>query len=236
MTKTITIILLATLVFCTSACSGLNRLSGGNRNDVRDWINSEKVKQANAEKSDQARQAERDANSNLKEKEFLRSHPEVPVENMALDKETVAGTSLSKALNEIDFVTRYPGTTDPRKVYVKVGDYQLTAESFQRAIYRYAEDCRRASAYSGNNYKEECITIMSQDISAFAKMIKNEDIPSKTKSAALREASYRDYIDFGHAAKLARMHTELCSQQGNKGYVTMERLSAPCRDYQGAGM
>jgi len=143
---------------------------------------------------------------------------------------------LSKALNEIDFVTRYPGTTDPTKVYVKVGDYQLTVESFQRAIYRYAEDCRRVSAYSGNNYKEECTTIMAQDISAFAKMIKSEDIPSKTKSAALREASYRDYIDFGHAAKLARMHTELCSQKGNKGYVTMERLSAPCRDYQGTGI
>jgi len=86
MTKTITIILLATLVFCTTACSGLNRLAGGHRNDVRDWINSEKVKQADAEKSDQARQAERDANSNLKEKEFFRSHPEVPVEKMTLEK------------------------------------------------------------------------------------------------------------------------------------------------------
>lgn len=236
MIKTINIFLIAALTMCITACSGLNRLAGENRNDVHDWINSEKIKQADAEKSEQAKQAERNAQLDLKEKEFFRTHPEVPIEKMALDKKSVAGTSLSKALNEMDFVTRYPGTTDPRKVYVKVGDYQLTAESFQRAISKYVEDCRRASAYSGNNYKEECITIISQDISAFAKMTKNEDIPSKTKSAALREASYRDYIDFGHAAKLARMHTELCLQQGNKGYVTMERLSAPCRDYQGAGM
>ncbi|HFI6182045.1 TPA: hypothetical protein ACGRUK_004297, partial [Escherichia coli] len=68
----------------------------------------------------------------------------------------------------------------------------------------------------------------SKALNDFSSVLKSHNIPDKTKYTALSEASFDSYIDFEHAARLAKMHTSLCQQKGNKGYVEMVTVAAPC--------
>lgn len=47
----------------------------------------------------------------------------------------------------------------------------------------------------------------------FANMNNDPNIPALTKQTALGEAMYGGSINFGHAARLARMHYKVCGQQ-----------------------
>ncbi|WP_419058414.1 hypothetical protein [Kluyvera georgiana] len=98
------------------------------------------------------------------------------------------------------------------------------------------ENCKRISAYSGSNIEAYCIKSVGNEMLLFAKMLNDPNTPQKTKSAAYSESLFGTYLDFGHAARLARMHNELCKQQGNDGYVAMVTVSVPCKAYKGAGI
>ncbi|EFO5652151.1 hypothetical protein HN186_005037 [Salmonella enterica subsp. enterica serovar Miami] len=160
------------------------------------------------------------------------SHPEVEIERMSIGSAPSAENKLGAAMNNLGFVTRNLGAQDLDNVYVKVGSYKLTVRRVQIAIRGYADECKRVSAYNNSDYKDACVSALASALNDFSSMLKNENIPDKTKTTALNEASYGNYIDFEHAARLAKMHYELCRQQGNRGYVAMVTAAAPC-DGQG---
>ena len=216
------------LVLSSTACSGLNALSGRNKNDVNEWIAKKNLEQANEDKLAKDRQTERDRKIETEQRNFYLTHPEMPIPKMPLDSKSSVDNAFRNALNNFGFVTRYPGSQDPNQVYVKVGGSMLTMLRVQLALSAYGEECRRASAYTGHDYKNECLASLTRDISAFSEMLKNDDIPDKTKLAALGEASYANNIDFGYAARLAKMHFKLCQQRGNQGYVEMVTVAVPC--------
>ncbi|HCD8182452.1 TPA: hypothetical protein ACTV5X_004595 [Enterobacter roggenkampii] len=197
-------------------------------NAQREWIAQKKTEQVEQEKRDADRQRERLADQKQKEADFNASHPEVKIADLPVDDKTSAGRALQKAANDIGFVTRFPESKTPDNVYVRVGSYNLTLRTFLVSIQRYSEDCKRASAYTNVNYDNACTSALAESLSNFASMIKDDSIPNLTKSTALREAMYGDYIEFDHAARLAKMHTTICSKQGGKGYAEMMTLAVPC--------
>lgn len=159
---------------------------------------------------------------------FEESHPEVSIDKIDVSSSSANEKEFELALNRLDFVTRYPGEQTIDNTYVKVGTYHLSVRRFQIATEGYANECKRISAYNNANYKSICISSLTNGINDFADMLKNKDIPDKTKVAALNDASYDNYIDFEHAAKLAGMHFKLCQQKGNNGYVEMVTTAVPC--------
>lgn len=159
---------------------------------------------------------------------FESSHPEVEIGKMDVGTANSAENKLGRAMNNLGFVTRYPGEQNLDNVYVKVGTYNLSVRRFQLAVKGYSDECKRASAYNNSDYKNLCVSNLASALNNFSDMLKNKSIPDQTKSTALSEASYDSYIDFEHAARLASMHAKLCQQQGNQGYVEMVTVAAPC--------
>lgn len=160
--------------------------------------------------------------------EFESSHPEVEVGKIDVGALSTNEKKLAVAINRLGFVTRYPENQTIDNVYVKVGGYNLTIRRFQIAIEKYSDDCKRISAYNNSDYKKECVSSLVSGIDNFSTVLNDKKIPDKTKMAALREASFSNYIDFEHAARLARMHFKLCKQKGDVGYVDMVTVSVPC--------
>lgn len=174
-----------------------------------------------------------DQKNRLKKREeessqFEVSHPEVEIAKASVGSKSSTENKFTTAMNSLDFVTRYPGEQTLDNVYVKVGRYNLTVRRFQIAVAEYFNECKRASAYNGTNYNDACISILASGLNNFSAMLKNENIPDKTKSTALSEASIGNYIDFEHAARLAKMHFKLCQQKGKQGYIEMVTVAAPC--------
>lgn len=211
-----------------TGCAGLDRLSRKNKNDVANWVAKKNLEQEQKEQLARQQRVERDRQKNLKDKQFNEMNPEVPIPKMAVKAQSQAERDLQTALNEMRFVTRYPGTQDTSKIYMKLGNYQLPLWRIELAITEYANDCKRVSAYSGQDYKNLCISNLARGLADFSKMSQNSEIPDKTKVAALNESSYNSYINFNHAAKLAVMHAKLCRNKGNVGYVAMVAVAAPC--------
>lgn len=189
--------------------------------------------QHKAEKAGYDKQVEENQKIRLQKQQedkahFELTHPEVEVKKIDVGSNNSTENKLASAINNLHFVTRHPGEQTPDNVYIKVGGYNLTARVFQRSLSGYADECRRVSAYNNADYKNFCVSNLAVALNDFSAMIKNKDIPDKTKSAALSEATYGSYIDFEHAARLAFMHTRLCKQQGGTGYVNMVTVAAPC--------
>lgn len=179
------------------------------------------------------RKVDEDQKNRLKKQEeekvqFELSHPEVEIGQMDVGPDNSPENKLGRAMNNLGFVTRYPGEQNLDNVYVKVGSYNLSVRRIQMAIKGYADECKRASAYNNSDYKSLCVSSLASALNDFSDVLKNKSIPDKTKSTALSEASYDNYIDFEHTARLAKMHTKLCQQQGNQGYVEMVTVATPC--------
>ncbi|EHU9076708.1 hypothetical protein KZT24_001836 [Escherichia coli] len=197
-------------------------------NAQREWLAQKEKERVEYEKQVDENQKNRLKKPKEEAENFEASHPEVEVEKLDVDSSSSSGNELSRALNNLGFVTRYPNSQNMDNVYVKVGGYHLTMRRVQIAITGYAEECKRASAYDNANYKNICISNLTKALNDFSGMLKINSIPDKTKYTALSEASFDSYIDFEHAARLAKMHASICQQKGNKGYVEMVTLAAPC--------
>lgn len=197
-------------------------------NAQREWLAQKEKERVEYEKQVDENQKNRLKKQKEEAENFEASHPEVEVEKLDVDSSSSSGNELSRALNNLGFVTRYPNSQNMDNVYVKVGGYHLTMRRVQIAITGYAEECKRASAYDNANYKNICISNLTKALNDFSGMLKINSIPDKTKYTALSEASFDSYIDFEHAARLAKMHASICQQKGNKGYVEMVTLAAPC--------
>ncbi|EFL9897473.1 hypothetical protein EK62_004743 [Escherichia coli] len=197
-------------------------------NAQREWLAQKEKERVEYEKQVDENQKNRLKKQKEEAENFEASHPEVEVEKLDVDSSNSSGNELSRALNNLGFVTRYPNSQNMDNVYVKVGGYHLTMRRVQIAITGYAEECKRASAYDNANYKNICMSNLTKALNDFSGMLKINNIPDKTKYTALSEASFDSYIDFEHAARLAKMHASICQQKGNKGYVEMVTLAAPC--------
>ncbi|HBD3030997.1 TPA: hypothetical protein KIU63_000030 [Citrobacter koseri] len=192
------------------------------------WLSQQKAEQLandNKVKEDQARRLTKQK----KDKEqFESSHPEVAVNGVGNDLTGEDAKSLRDAYNRIPFVTRYLGTTNPQQVYTYIGDYKLNLQLVNSSVLTQISDCKRISAYADIDINRACFNQIAKDLSLFASVIKDESITGIAKKAALRDSTYGTKIDFGHAARLAKMHATLCQKQGGKGYVEMSTVAVPC--------
>ena len=159
--------------------------------------------------------------------QFELSHPEVPIDK-ADEMEGGRRNGFKHALNQLNFVTREPQSDDMNKVYINVGNFKLTMTRFLLAVKSQMSDCKRASAYAKVDYKKICEPSITKELMDFANMNNDPNIPALTKQTALGEAMYGSSINFGHAARLARMHYKVCGQQKNTGYVLMDTAAVPC--------
>ncbi|WP_044042333.1 hypothetical protein [Pantoea ananatis] len=200
------------------------------------WLEEKKAEKIAYDKQLVENQAQAAKSQALEKENFEKSHPEVLVNKEKFGTGSSTGDDLKNALYSFDFVTRYPSATTADNAYVHVGRALLTARAVSNSITAYMAQCNRVSAYTGDNYKQTCTSVLAKGINDFTSVLKDRKIPALTKQAALSEATFGDLIDFEHAARLARMHTSLCEQQGNKGYVSMVTISAPCSGYKGAGI
>lgn len=144
-------------------------------------------------------------------------------------------SSLRAALNNFPFWTLQPGTDDPSKIYTYVGDYKLTLQRMMISLGEQANQCKKIAAYSGYDVKHPCYDSIAKGLNDFASAIKDNSTPASTKKGALIDATFANVIDFEHAARLISMHNKICAQQDNKGYATIITVSAPCKDFKGAG-
>lgn len=160
--------------------------------------------------------------------EYLASHPEVSIGSLALDAKSKSSNDLRASINEMGFVTREPTSSDLSKSYVNIGRFKFNFKRFVNSINAQDAECKRISAYSGENFNEICKQQLASSIHDFAKVLKNSEISDLTKWTALNEASYGDFIDYEHASRLAVMHHKMCAQQGNRGYVEMMTSAVPC--------
>ncbi|WP_260514576.1 hypothetical protein [Serratia fonticola] len=194
----------------------------------QEWLAQKKIERLEYEKRANEAQKIRLEKQKKDKAQFEASHPEVGLDKIWGGSNNSVENKIGAALNSLDFVTRFPESQTIDNVYVKVGSYNLTLDRIQFAISGYSDECRRASAYNNANYKNICVSRLAQALKEFSSMLKNKNIPDKTKSTALGQASYRNYIDFAHAARLAKMHARLCQQKANQGYVEMVTVAVPC--------
>lgn len=221
--KILAIIVMVFPIFLTSCSWDPNGL-----NAHKEWISQKEKEKAEYEKRVSNSQIDRLKKQKEENEQFEKSHPEVLIDKINVGSSAVNEKEFALALNKLDFVTRYPGAQTIDNAYVKVGAYNLTVRRFQMAMEDYTNECKRVSAYNDVDYKTECISSLTKGINDFAVMLKNKNIPDKTKVAALNDASYGNYIDFEHAARLAGMHFKLCQQKGNVGYAEMVTTAVPC--------
>ena len=197
-------------------------------NAQRDWLAQKEREKVEYEKQVDENQKNRVKKQKEDAEKFEASHPEVEVDKLNVNSANSTENELNRAINNLGFVTRYPNSQNMDNVYVNVGGYHLTMRRIQIAIAGYADEGKRASAYDNANYKNLCISSLSKALNDFSSVLKSHNIPDKTKYTALSEASFDSFIDFEHAARLAKMHASLCQQKGNKGYVEMVTVAAPC--------
>ena len=178
------------------------------------WLAEKEAEKAIYDKQLLEKQAQAEKSQELEKENFENSHPEVLVDKEQFGTDSSAGDDLKYALYSFDFVTRYPEAQTADNVYVHVGRTLLTARMVSNSISAYMLECKRVSAYTGDDYKQACTRVLARGIKDFTTVLKDSKIPGLTKQAALSEASYGNLIDFEHAARLAKMHTSLCEQQG----------------------
>lgn len=166
-------------------------------------------------------------NNQEKRSEFESSHPEVPLKKVD-EMEGGRRDELKHALNQLNFVTRDPQGSDMNKVYINVGSFKLTMPRLLLAMKSQMTECQRALAYADVDDKKLCGPSITKELMEFANMNNDPNIPALTKQTALGQAMYGNYINFGHAARLARMHYKVCGEQKNKGYVLMDTAAVPC--------
>lgn len=191
------------------------------------WLAQKKQEQIAYEQKAAAEQSERLRKAKEDKEQYEHSHPEVPIKKVD-EIEGGRRSPLSHALNQLNFVTRDPQTSDTDKIYINVGSFKLTMTRFLLAVKSQMTECKRASAYADVDYKKICEPSITQELMEFADMNNDPSIPALTKQTALGEAMYGGLINFGHAARLARMHYKVCSQQQNSGYVLMDTTAVPC--------
>ncbi|HIE1445568.1 TPA: hypothetical protein ACXJF2_000461 [Serratia marcescens] len=160
--------------------------------------------------------------------EYDKANPEVQVTGIGDLVYSGKAAALRNAINRVPFVTRAPNTPDTRQIYVKVGGVKLTLSQIDISIREQLTDCQRISAYSGLDIDSPCLNLISKGVLNFSAVIENRSIPDLTKRTALGEATFGRVIDFDHAARLAKMHYEMCSRKNNAGYVAMVTVAVPC--------
>ncbi|HEJ7869717.1 TPA: hypothetical protein SMI01_004226 [Serratia marcescens] len=216
-----------------SGC-GVSRLTGDD--GVNDWLKqrSELVEKHKKQTEDdsiiRAKKIKQDRDK------FELENPEVPLSGLGGVFTGEKTSGLRDALNSMPFVTRNPETDDPQKVYVKVGAAQISFKQVIFSIGEQIQECQRVTAYTGYDIERYCYKSLETGIYNFSRMLKDVDTPQSTKRAALIDGSIGNVIYFDHVARLAKMHNEMCKKQNDNGYVTMITVSAPCRNYKGAGM
>ncbi|MEP8780234.1 hypothetical protein ABKV49_17605 [Enterobacter ludwigii] len=181
----------------------------------RDKENQEYLKTLNDEK--------------LRKEKFEAEHPEIAAKPLGHDGADKRFIKVFNAIDSLPMVTRHPGTEDANLVYINMGAYNLTFARIMQSISALGNECKRASAYSGQDVTGYCLDALSTDLNEFSTALKTTK-SNKGKVAALRDATFGDYIDFGHAAKLMNMFERLCQAQGNVGYAALVTLAAPCND------
>ena len=135
-----------------------------------------------------------------------------------------------QALSNMEFYKR----KSQREASLK--ELPITESAMLNYVSSAIQTCERVSAYSGYDLNSYCVRNVGNEMMEFAKMLNDSSTPQKTKLAAFSESRFGSYLDFGHAARLARMHNQLCKKQDNDGYVDMITVSVPCKDYKGAGI
>lgn len=143
---------------------------------------------------------------------------------------------LIHSMNKFHFFTNTPNEQDSRRAYIDIGGFKLSFYRIMIAIQEQADRCNRSAAYYEKKDNGTCKIIAAKSLGAFADMVNNASIEGVVKKTALSEATYGARIDFGHAARLAKMHSEMCRRQGDNGYALMVTMSAPCKNYKGAGI
>lgn len=172
--------------------------------------------------------AERIRRQEFEESQYLESHPEVSIGTLPLDSKSASSNDIRQSINLMGFVTREPSSDDLNQAYVKIGRFQFTLKRFVASFSAQEQECKRISAYSGENLDDYCKKNIAKSVKDFAYVLKNKEINDLTKWSALNEASYGDVIDYEHASRLAVMHHKLCEDQGNQGYVEMVTSAVPC--------
>lgn len=160
--------------------------------------------------------------------DYDEANPEVAVTDIGDAIPIEKAPALRRAFNSMPFVTRSPNSTDSRQVYARIGSYKLTLNQIELSTKELITECQRISAYSGLEIENPCINQVGNGLSNFASIIKNKSIPDLTKNTALGEATFGRIIDFDHAARLAKMHQEMCSRKNNSGYAAMVTVATPC--------
>ncbi len=140
----------------------------------------------NEEKQAYDKQVEESQKSRLQiqreeKSQFEVSHPEVIVAGVGNELKSKGAESLRDAYNSIPFVTRYPGTTDPNKVYTYVGDYKLNLQLVNTSVLSQISDCKRISAYADVDINRTCFNQIGNDLSLFASVIKDKNITGIAK-------------------------------------------------------
>ncbi|EAA5844379.1 hypothetical protein AAIL03_004420 [Salmonella enterica] len=218
----------ATCLLFVFLLSGCGLLPQNRAVTVNEWIAQKKSEQQKLDQENKIANQKRIDQQKAESDAFEQSHPEVILSDVGNAFEGDKLKSLRNSFNKIVFVTRYPDTDNPKQVYTYVGSYKLSLDQITRSITSYFDDCKKISAYSGADYNKVCFDSVSEDLSLFADIINDQKIPDLTKSTSLGQSTYGYKIDFGHAARLARMHFKMCQDQNNKGYVEMVTVAVPC--------
>ncbi|CAI1594371.1 hypothetical protein [Serratia fonticola] len=208
-----------------SGC-GISQLS--RNNGVDDWIKQRSDLAEKQRVQDEVNAASRAEKIKNDRDAYERANPEIAVTGLGDVITAEKASALRSAFNSMPFVTRIPNTTDPKQVYAKIGEYKLTLYQIEISIKEQMTECRRISAYSGQDFDAPCFNQVGKGLSNFSSIIKNKSIPDLTKKAALGEATFGRIIDFDHAARLAKMHQGMCSQKNNIGYAAMITVAVPC--------
>ncbi|WP_155486114.1 hypothetical protein [Cronobacter sakazakii] len=161
---------------------------------------------------------------------------ERPVEGLEDAFKGAQYANFRSAFKKLHFFTTDPDKQTLQSVYVKVGGYNLTLNQIIISIKEQIDECKRVSAYTGENIEQACIDRVGSGLTLFAVMLDDPGTPGTTKKAALGEATINRVVYFEHAARLAKMHNAMCEKQNNYGYAKMVTISVPCSGFKGVGM
>ncbi|WP_336853150.1 hypothetical protein [Pseudescherichia vulneris] len=201
-------------------------------------LNSENQQLTNHQREMAELQARRDKESSKylkslddeeKREKFVSEHPEVPAKPLGHNGVDKRFIKVIDATNTLPLVTRFPGTEDSNQVYINMDTYALTFTRIMQSISALGQNCQRASAYSGRDITGYCRDKLATDLKSFSLALKTTK-SKKGKVAAVDDATFGAYIDFGHAAKLMNMFERLCRAQGYAGYISLVAVAAPCDD------
>ncbi|HBW0909846.1 TPA: hypothetical protein MED91_005292 [Klebsiella pneumoniae] len=168
--------------------------------------------------------------------EFDKENPSVRVNTDNAIIRISNNRTVKKAFSKLVFTTKEKSTPSESKVFLEGMSYKPSLDLILKYVEKELYQCKRVSAFADEDINKQCENLIGSGISAFADMVNNKGTPDKTKIAAVSEATIGGYLDFGYAARLAKMHDSLCKQQGDNGYVTMVTIAAPCKKYKGAGI